>query len=134
MIRYIIVSIIGGIIFGFLDGLINANPLAQRLFSVFKPIAKSSVNIHAGIAIDLFYGFVMAGIYLILYQSIPGESGWIKGLNYGFMIWIFRVLMYVITTWMIYNVPYKTLGYILLTGFGEMLIIGLFYGIFLNPR
>ncbi len=31
MIRYIIVSIVSGILFGILDGVINANPLARRL-------------------------------------------------------------------------------------------------------
>jgi ethanolamine ammonia-lyase large subunit len=34
MIRYIIVSVVGGILFGILDAVINANPLAQRLFEV----------------------------------------------------------------------------------------------------
>jgi ethanolamine ammonia-lyase large subunit len=36
--RYIIiVSIASGILFGVMDGLINANPLAQRLYEVYKP-------------------------------------------------------------------------------------------------
>ena len=38
MIRYIIVSIASGVLFGAMDGLINANPLAQRLYEVYKPI------------------------------------------------------------------------------------------------
>ncbi len=134
MIRYIVVSLISGVIFGFLDGLINANPIAQELFLVFKPISKSTVNIQVGIVIDLIYGFVMAGLFLILYQSIPGKSGWIKGISYGLIIWFFRVLMYVVTTWMILNVPTQTLFYILFTGLGEMLLIGLIYGISLNPK
>jgi len=40
MVRYIIVSIVSGILFGVLDGLINANPLAQRLYEVYKPISQ----------------------------------------------------------------------------------------------
>ena len=40
MTEYIIVSVVSGILFGILDGVINANPLAQRLYEVFKPIAK----------------------------------------------------------------------------------------------
>ena len=43
MIRYIIVSIVSGLLFGALDGLVNANPLAQRLYEVYKPIAKTSI-------------------------------------------------------------------------------------------
>jgi hypothetical protein len=51
-----------------LDGLINANPLAASLYEVFKPIAKTSINFQAGIVIDLIYGFVMAGVFLLFYQ------------------------------------------------------------------
>jgi hypothetical protein len=53
MTRYIIVGIASGILFGILDALINANPLAQRLYDVYKPIARTSVNFVAGILIDL---------------------------------------------------------------------------------
>jgi hypothetical protein len=31
MTRYVIMSLVSGILFGVLDGLINANPLARRL-------------------------------------------------------------------------------------------------------
>jgi hypothetical protein len=53
MVVYIIISVISGILFGLLDGVINANPLAQRLYKVYKPIAKTSINPIAGIVIDL---------------------------------------------------------------------------------
>ena len=59
MIRYIIVSIVSGTLFGVLDGVINANPWAQRLYAVYKPIAKTSLNLPAGIAIDLVYGLTL---------------------------------------------------------------------------
>ena len=134
MIRYIVVSVISGVLFGILDGLINANPLAQELFSVFNSISKPTINVLAGIIIDLLYGFVMAGLFLILYKGIPGKRGWIKGLNYGLIIWFFRVLMYVVTIWMCFIIPVQTLLYILITGFGEMLVLGLIYGISLNPK
>ena len=83
MIRYIIVSMGSGILFGMMDGLINANPLAQRLYRVFEPIARKAINMPAGIAIDLVYGFVMAGIFLLLHGSLPGETGLVKGLTFG---------------------------------------------------
>src|SRR3972149_11185071 len=79
MIGYIIVSIISGVLFGVLDGVINANPLAQRLYEVYKPIAKTSINPLAGIMIDLVYGFVMGGVFLLLFNSLPGETGVVKG-------------------------------------------------------
>jgi hypothetical protein len=56
MIGYIIVSAVSGILFGILDGVINANPLARRLYAFYKPIARTSINPLAGIAIDLVFG------------------------------------------------------------------------------
>ncbi len=85
MTRYVIVSLVSGILFGVLDGLINANPLAQRLYAVYQPIAKTSLNPVAGIAIDILYGFVMAGLFLVLYNSLPGEAGLVKGISFALM-------------------------------------------------
>ena len=133
MIRYAIVSVASGILFGVLDGLINANPLAQRLYDVYKPIAKTSVNPVAGMAIDIVYGFVMAGVFLILYKSLPGEAGIVKGISFALVVWFFRVVMYVVTQWMMFNVPVGTLLYTLVAGLGEMLILGILYGLALKP-
>ncbi len=116
-----------------MDGLIKANPLAQKLFGAYKPIAKSSVNVPAGIIIDLIYGFVMAGIFLLLYQSLPGESGIVKGISFAFLAWFFRVVMDVASQWMMFNVPIKALLYTLIAGLCEMLILGMFYGLTLKP-
>ena len=130
---YIIVSIVSGILFGIMDGLINANPLAQRLYEIYKPIAKTAINVPAGIIIDLVYGFVMAGVFLLLYRSLPGETGLLKGISFAFLIWFFRVVMSVISGWMMYNVPIGALLYTLITGLGEMLILGILYGLTLKP-
>ena len=130
---YIIISVIGGILFGILDAVINANPLAQRLYTVYKPITKTSINPIKGIAIDLVYGFVMAGIFLLLYNSLPGEIGLIKGVSFAIMTWFFRVVMSVASQWVMYIVPAKTLLYTLIVGLGEMLILGVLYGLTLKP-
>lgn len=133
MFGYILVSVISGILFGLLDGLINANPLAQRLYQVYKPIAKTSINPVAGLLIDLVYGFVMAGVFLLLFNSLPGETGLIKGVSYAFLVWFFRVFMYVASQWMMWRVPFKTLLYTLCAGFLEMLVLGVLYGLALKP-
>ncbi len=96
--RYFAVSTISGILFGIMDGYINSNSLAQSLFEIYKPIAKTSVNITAGIIIDLLYGLAMAGIFLLLYKSLPGEKGLLKGISFALIIWFFRVLMFVVYT------------------------------------
>jgi hypothetical protein len=133
MIRYIIVSIVSGLLFGVLDGVINANPLAQRLYEVYTPIAKTSVNVPAGMVIDLVYGFVMAGVFILLYESLPGEASYAKGVSFAFLIWFFRVVMGVATQWMAFNVPVGALFYTLVARLGEMVILGIFYGLTLRP-
>jgi hypothetical protein len=125
MVRFIVA---GGILFGILDGLINANPLALKLHEVYKPIARKSVNLPAGIVIDLVYGFVMAGIFLLLYKSLPGDTGLMKGIGFAILVWFFRVAMQTASTWVMFKVPAATLLYVLVTGFVEMLVLGLFYG------
>jgi len=133
MIGYIVVSIVGGILFGVLDGVINANPLAQRLYQVYQPIARPSINPLAGILIDLVYGFVLAGVFLLLYKSLPGETGLVKGLSFACLVWFFRVVMYTASQWVMFNIPVEALLYSLVAGLGEMLILGVFYGVTLKP-
>jgi len=133
MTRYIIVSVASGLLFGILDGLIHANPLAQRLYSVYQPIARSSVNFIAGIGIDLVYGFVLAGMFLLFFQSLPGESALLKGLSFALLVWFLRVVMSVASSWMMYTLPATALLYTLATGLAEMLILGALYGLTLTP-
>jgi hypothetical protein len=133
MVGYIIVSVVSGILFGILDGAININPLAQRLYEVYKPIARTSINPLAGILIDLVYGFAMAAVFLLLYKSLPGETGLVKGLSFACLVWFFRVVMYTASQWVMFNVPVEALLYFLFTGLGEMLILGVLFGLTLKP-
>ena len=133
MTAYIIVSVVSGILFGILDGVINANPLARKLYEVYKPIARTSINPLAGIVIDLAYGFIMAGVFLLLYNGLPGEIGLVKGVSFTLLAWFFRVVMSTASQWMMFNVPIKTLLYSLITGLGEILILGVLYGLTLKP-
>lgn len=130
---YIIVSVASGILFGVMDALINANPFAQRLYEAYKPIAKTSINFAAGVAIDLVYGFVLAGVFLLLYKSLPGEIGLLKGVSFAFLVWFFRVTMSVASQWVMFKVPPETLIYTLATGLTEMLVLGALYGLILKP-
>ncbi len=133
MLNYVIVALVSGILFGFMDGLINANPLAQKLYSVYKPIAKTSLNPILGILVDIVFGFAMAGVFWLLYNSLPGASGFVKGISLAIMMWFFRVVMQVASQWMMFKVPAQTLLYTLFTGLAEMLVIGILYGLALKP-
>jgi hypothetical protein len=132
MIRFIITAILTGLLFGILDGLINGNPYAIKLMECYKPIAKQSLNISAGLIIDLVYGFAISGLFFLLFPVLPTESGIIKGITFGVGMWFFRVLMNVISSWMMFNIPVKTLVYLLLTGLVEMILLGIFNGLILK--
>jgi len=134
MITYVVVSVVGGILLIILDGVLNANSMAQRLNEVYKPIARKSLNIVAGVAIDLAYGFIMAAVFLLLYTSLPGENGIVKGLSYAILVWFFRVVMSAASTWLMFTVPTKTLVYNLLAGLVEILAIGTLFGLTLHPQ
>ncbi len=133
MVVYIAVSLASGILFGILDGLMNANPIAIGLYAVYKPIARTTLNMMGGILADLVYGFLLAGIFLLLYASLPGDTGLMKGISYAVLVWFFRVVMYVASQWVMFNVPETLLVYMLVAGLIEMLILGIFYGLTLHP-
>lgn len=128
LLRYVLVSIGSGILFGIMDGLINGNSLAQRLYKVFEPIAKKSINVPVGLAIDLIYGFALAGGFLLLRGSLPGAAI-VQGLIFGGLVWFARVVMQAASQWMMFAVPAKALLYTLATGLIEMLALGALYGL-----
>jgi hypothetical protein len=132
MLRYIVAAVLTGILFGTMDGLINGNPYAVKLLECFNPIARQTINVPAGVLIDLFYGFAISGIFIIIMPVLPAESAIIKGMIYGLGMWFFRVLMGVISYWMMFNIPAKTLVYLLLTGLFEMIILGIINGLILK--
>ena len=132
MTRFIIASILTGLLFGAMDGLINGNPYASKLMECFKPIAKRAVNVPAGLVIDLVYGFIISGIFILIMPALPTEICIIKGLAYGLGMWFFRVVMGVISNWMMFTVPGKTLIYMLWTGLIEMVVLGIINGLILK--
>ncbi len=91
------------------------------------------MNFVAGIAIDIFYGFAMAAIFLLLYASLPGETGLVKGITFGVMAWFFRVVMQAASQSLMFKIPASTVLYSLGSGLIEMLILGILYGLALKP-
>jgi hypothetical protein len=75
----------------------------------------------------------MSALFRTLYGSLPGRAGIVKGLAFVGIAWFFRVAMGVATEWVTREVPPSTLLYTLATGLGEMLILGILYGLTLGP-
>jgi hypothetical protein len=133
-IRFLVVGLSSGILFAFADGLVNQNEIAKAMFEYYKVIARTGTNYAVIIGTFMLYGFVMTWIFEILYSALPGKSGMAKGTSFGIITWFFRVFMYAITQWLVIAVPAKTMAYLMLAGLAEMLVMGWFYGIFMNPE
>lgn len=93
---------------------------------------RKNINAVLGIGIDLAYGFIMAGIFILLFDSFPGDTALLKGLSFGLVMWFFRVVMYGATQFVMFTISPSLLLYILLSGLLEMMILGAFFGLTLN--
>ncbi len=123
MLRQVLVGLGAGVVFLVLDGVINANPLARRLYAVYQPIARPSVNAFAGSAIDLAYGIVLALLFVALRDSLPGQTDLLKALSFGLIVWFLRVVMRVAGEWVVTTVPERVHGYTLAAGLVQILVV-----------
>jgi len=121
------------VVFAILDGLINANPVAQRFYAAYRPIARQSVNAPLGLSFDIISGVVMAALFVGLMPALPGGPV-AKGLAFGLMVWFLRVAMGVAAQAVMFNVPGSALAYTLIAGLVEMSILGSLYGLALRPN
>ena len=95
-------GIITGVLFSVFDMLIAIS--TSPIFSPYSdlPIWKTPPNVPAGLIFDLINGFILAVVYTIVYNGIPG-FGWKKGVNYGVFVGLFRVVMSSFSTIVMYN-------------------------------
>ena len=130
-IRVVFIGLIAGLLFAVADALINANPLAQDLYDVYRPIARSSINAPLGLAFDLISGIVMSFLFVVLRSALPGGVV-TKGMAFGAIAWFFRVAMGSAAQLVMFRMTAPALLYGLFTGLAEMLILGIFYGVLLK--
>lgn len=131
--RIILVGTGAGMVFAVLDGLLNANPMARRLYAAYKPIARESVNAPLGLAFDLASGILMAVFFVLVAPALPGPPV-AKGLVFGLMAWFFRAAMGVAGQAVMFQIPAQALIYTLLSGLVEMTILGWLYAAALRNR
>ncbi len=130
--RYIIVSWVCGIVYWILDGVINWNPYAIKLFEIYRNNIKTSFSIQKSLFVYLIYGFAMAGIFKVLYKSLPGKNGVMKGVSFALIAWFFRGFIAVMSQWLLYSIPFNTLGYVAISGLVEALLLGMLLGLTLK--
>jgi hypothetical protein len=130
--RYLVASVASGALLAVLDGVLNANPLAQRLLGYLKPVARERMPLAAGLAIDLAWGFAMAGLFVLLRAGLPGRLPVWKGLGFAALAWFFRVLMRAGSDAVMLKVPPAAVVYQVAAGALEMALIGILYGVLLS--
>ena len=123
MLRQILVGLAAGVAFLVLDGLLNANPLAQQVYAVYRPMARSSVNAVGGSLLDIAYGQILVALFVRLRRCLPGQTGLVKGMSFGVMVWFLRVVMRVAGEWVMTTVPVPTHMYSLAAGLVQMLLV-----------
>src|SRR5512137_322204 len=120
MLRQIVVGLAAGVAFLVLDGILNANPLAQQVYAVYRPIARPSVNALAGSLIDVAYGLILVALFVTLRHCLPGQTSLMKGVSFGAIVWFLRVVMRVAGEWVTTTVPISAHVYTLLAGLVQM--------------
>ncbi len=113
-------TLIIAILFIFLDAIIGI--LTFPLYDMQSGVYKAQPNAAAGIIFDLINAFILVIVFHILYKSIPGK-GWKKGLNYGLIVGLFRVVMSSFTAIVIYNIPTSTILITTLVSYIEIIIL-----------
>jgi hypothetical protein len=134
MLRQILVGLIAGVTFLLLDGVLNANPIAQRLYTAYQPIARESVNALAGSAIDLAFGVLLAALFSTIRASLPGSTTIAKAVSFGLIVWFLRVCMRVAGEWVVTVVPAHVHAYTLVAGLVQMLIVAGIIALLLPER
>ncbi len=61
--------------------------------------------------------------YLILSEGIPSD-GWKKGITYGALVGLFRVVMSAFSTIVMYDIPLILVIINLITGYLEVIVLG----------
>lgn len=116
-----------------LDVLSFANPLVTSIIapyaglSIWKftnPTAPGVSNIFfLPFLFELINGILLAEVWFLINKSLPGK-GWMKGLNYGVLVGLFRVVMGAFSTYVMYTVPDIVLITTGFVSFIEILILG----------
>ena len=119
---FVLCSMVTGILFIFFDMLIGIG--TSRVFAPYSELAiwKTPPNVVAGVVFDLINGFILTAVYMTIYNGLPG-LGWQKGLNYGLIVGLFRVVMTSFSSIVMYNIPVILVGTGLITGYVEIVLL-----------
>lgn len=111
--------------------------LAGSLYTMADPAIWNNVMAHNWWVYSFFY-HIMVGLILVLafslfYNSLP-DSGSVKGLQFGFWIWVVGTVPGLLMTLMTLAVPEELVIVWLVTGLFNYLLAGLLIGSLYKPQ
>lgn len=118
----LVCGIVTGILFILFDMIIAI--ATSPIFLPYSELAiwKTPPNISAGLVFDFINGLILVAVYTVIYNGIPGV-GWQRGLNYGIIVGLFRVVMTAFSSIVMYTIPLALIVTSLLTGYIEIVIV-----------
>lgn len=128
--------VIGGIFIGLLllvsgviSGFFSITVFKLPIFVSDSTLWRQEFSPYLSISLDIIYGIILAGLFNLLYMSIPGKAI-MKGISFGLIVWFFKTVMAMGAIRVMFNVSDKILLYWTFSGLLEMLMIGAVLGIF----
>ncbi len=120
--KFFMTGLITGFVFLMLDMFIAiaTGPLLSPFSGL--PIWRNPPNIAAGAVFDIINGFILAGIFMVMYKGIPG-SGWRKGANFGIIVGLLRTVMSSFSALVMYATPAEVVMIQLVSGYAEIVIL-----------
>ena len=100
--RLVVTGLVASVLFLVLDMALGmaGGWIGKKLFGVpsTQP-AGIDAKIKFGLVFELINGFLLALIYALIHTGLPGR-GWLKGVSYGLIVWVLRVVMWAFSTYM----------------------------------
>jgi hypothetical protein len=93
--------------------LLYQNPVVSGLFKQYEGHPSTKPMEHFGglgnwllltFLFGIFFTVLIIGLYLLLYERIPG-TGWQKGLSFGLMVGFIKAVPEAFNQWMIFDYP-----------------------------
>jgi hypothetical protein len=125
--QFLVAGIVASVLFLVLDAILGmaGGFIGAKVFGLSSEQPPGfETKMRFGLIFELINGFMLAVIYAVLHPSLPGQ-GWKKGIGYGLLVWGLRVVMGAFSTYMMTNVPPVSISIGVVTGFIEVLILGI---------
>jgi len=134
MVRYALISVLAGSIMLILDAVFDNSEFAKRISLPLNPIRRKNNTLARSLAVNISFGFIFAGFYLISYRSLPGLPGsFFRSLYFATIVWILSVVFKAMSQWVEFDFTGSFLLYSVLSGFIKILSINILFHYLLRP-